>query len=315
MPSPPFTIYACYHCPNRRTIATIGPPLSSSRSTATLLHLIEKIDVATIVDAMDCQLFCFSTTTTTPHLLKSHITTVSTIRTQCVVARHRLPPPYYFRQIANYTFINDVKLNFLDDRLVCVGYSSAGLLALMLFWDNLRKFRLGRSIEHFVLFQNFLFKLSKEDSQLKATDFGLSEFITPAVLLCHTNEPRAAQNLNFLLPMLDCSFNIYSFVNGKSQAEGLNKFIEIMWPNLDKQLKDHYIRGTVEDILLVANGSTRTLFSSPPFYKPFNFPNSNTARHTSMISSSMSIAPLMFTTAIKLQPGTRSTYNLAYDRG
>ncbi|KAI3519610.1 hypothetical protein L1887_08824 [Cichorium endivia] len=217
MSSPPFTIYACYHCPNRRTIATIGPPLSSSRSTATLLHLIGKFDVATIVDAMDRQLFCFSTTTTTPHLLKSHITTISTIRTQC---------------IANYTFINDVKLNFLDDRLVCVGYSSAGLLALMLFWDNLRKFRLGRSIEHFVLFQcqqivfitgfwrgtglkvqgrfwfyhevnkvfysvfvagflhgkriNFLFKLSKEDSQLKAIDFGLSEFITPEsmLLLC-----------------------------------------------------------------------------------------------------------------------------------
>ncbi|KAI3508807.1 hypothetical protein L1887_23823 [Cichorium endivia] len=116
MPSPPFTIYACYHCPNRRTIATIGPLLSSSRSTATLLHLIGKIDVATIVDAMDRQLFFFSTTTTTPHLLKSHINTISTIRTQC---------------IANYTFINDVKLNFLDDRLVCVGYSSAGLLALM----------------------------------------------------------------------------------------------------------------------------------------------------------------------------------------
>ncbi|KAI3752742.1 hypothetical protein L2E82_24779 [Cichorium intybus] len=99
MSSPPFTIYACYHCPNRRTIATIGPPLSSSRSTATLLHLIEKIDVATIVDAIDRQLFCFSTTTTTLYLLKSHITTISTIRTQCVVAHHRLPPPYYFRQV------------------------------------------------------------------------------------------------------------------------------------------------------------------------------------------------------------------------
>ncbi|KAI3767664.1 hypothetical protein L2E82_17980 [Cichorium intybus] len=105
MTSPPFTIYSCYHCPNWRTIATIGPSLSSSRSTATLLHLIQKIDVATIVDAMDRQ-------------------------------------------------------------LVCVGYSSAGLLALMLFWDNLRKFRLGRSIEHFVLFQlDERFTVCKQQSE------------------------------------------------------------------------------------------------------------------------------------------------------
>lgn len=33
-------------------------------------------------------------------------------------------------------------------------------------------------------FQNFLFKSTKEDSPLKATDFGLSNFIRPGVCIC-----------------------------------------------------------------------------------------------------------------------------------
>jgi len=37
----------------------------------------------------------------------------------------------------------------------------------------------------FSCLQNFLFKSTKEDSPLKATDFGLSDFIRPGVFLIY----------------------------------------------------------------------------------------------------------------------------------